>query len=97
MIRDANKTIPWPEIVEFVRVNHNGVMAVYLYFGHDGDNECRFADGDGMTITKANSGRTMQEAVERCYYERHLANQSKVATGSGWSAYLATLGIQESE
>lgn len=68
------KSIPWPEIVELVRTNHNGVMAVFLYFGHDGDNNCRFADGDGRTMAEGGSGRSMQEAVEIAYYQWYIVH-----------------------
>jgi hypothetical protein len=58
---------PWPELAEELRVKHNGIFGVYLYFGHDGDNRCEFKDNNAQSICFANSGESMQEAVERCY------------------------------
>jgi hypothetical protein len=56
----------WHELVEEVRREHNGVFVIDLFFGHDGHNVCRFKDYD-KTIAEGESGRSMQEAVRRCY------------------------------
>jgi hypothetical protein len=55
----------WIETIERIRREHNGVMRVDLYFGHDGDNVCRFSSYE-KEIAKGESGRSMQEAVARC-------------------------------
>ena len=89
------KQIPWTEIVEFVRENHNGVMSVELFFGHDGHNVCRFCPyRPDAVLASGDSGRSMQEAVERCYYEWYLSHRSKIATNSGWQEFTRTLGIE---
>lgn len=73
---------PWPEIVETVRKEHNGVFRVDLCFGHDGDNICRFSDYD-KAIAKGESGSSMQEAVERCYANWRLVQDVSFATRVG--------------
>lgn len=77
----------WPEIVEKVRTDHNGVMSVELFFGHDGHNVCRFKSYDEL-LGEGDSGRSIQEAVERCYEDwqlesgaRWFAKNPEVATG----------------
>jgi hypothetical protein len=61
----------WNTIIERVRAAHNGVFVVELYLGHDGDNVCKFCayknhDGHDNVIARGESGRSLQEAVERC-------------------------------
>lgn len=50
---------------EQLRLEHNGIGGVYLYLGHDGDNQCVLKDGSAKEVGKANSGRSMLEAIER--------------------------------
>lgn len=50
---------------EQLRLDHNGIGGVYLYFGHDGDNKCVLKDGGAKEVGTANSGRSMLEAIER--------------------------------
>ena len=66
----------WPERVEKVRTEHNGVMSVELFFGHDGHNVCRFKSYDGL-LGEGESGRSMQEAVDRCYEAWRLEQDAK--------------------
>lgn len=78
------QAVPWTEIVEFVRTQDNGVMAVDLYFGHDGDNVCTFNPyKPDPPLATGCSGRSMQEAVECCYYDWHLRHRAQIATKSG--------------
>jgi hypothetical protein len=71
---------PWWEIVEEIRTQHNGIMSVTTFMGHDGHNVCRFHDYQSIPAS-GESGRSMQEAVERCVENwlleleaRHFAN-----------------------
>lgn len=70
---------PWNELVEEVRREHNGVFGVRLFFGHDGHNVCRFDTYD-ETLAEGESGRSMQEAVERCI------DAWKLEAGARWFA-----------
>lgn len=70
---DAIKS--WRELVEEVRREHNGVMGVRLFFGHDGHNVCKFEDYD-RTIAEGESGRTMDEAVSRCIQSWELERKA---------------------
>jgi hypothetical protein len=65
----------WPFLIEKIRTEHNGVFAVNLFFGHDGHNVCWFKDYDRQ-LAKGESGRSMQEAVERCIAEWQLERQA---------------------
>ncbi len=55
----------WPQLIERIRTEHNGVFGVDLFFGHDGHNACSFRNYERVIVTGI-SGRSMQEAVERC-------------------------------
>jgi len=55
----------WANDIERIRQDDNGVFGIRLFFGHDGHNVCRFEDY-GRTIAGGESGRSMQEAVDRC-------------------------------
>ena len=55
----------WPERIERVRKEHNGIFGVQLFMGHDGHNVCRFTDYEKL-IAEGQSGVSMQQAVERC-------------------------------
>lgn len=55
----------WPEAVEKIRRDHNGVFSVELFFGHDGHNACSFWNYE-TELAKGESGRSMEEAVGRC-------------------------------
>lgn len=52
-------------VVECLRAEHNGIMGVYLYLGHDGDNICELKDGESKRIGFGQSGKSMSEAVQR--------------------------------
>ena len=57
----------WYDTVEQIRCKHNGVMSVELFFGHDGHNVCRFSPySPDPPLAEGESGRSMQEAVDRC-------------------------------
>lgn len=70
---------PWNELVEQIRTEHNGVFSVELFLGHDGHNVCRFRDYY-KTLADGESGRSMQEAVERCIAAW------KLESGAAWFA-----------
>ena len=55
----------WVALVEQIRREHNGVFAVRLFFGHHGHTVCAF-DSYEKELYRGESGRSMQEAVERC-------------------------------
>lgn len=76
----ANK--PWYELIEEVRTEHNGIFGVQLFFGHDGNNVCRFSD---YYLEKASgeSGRSMQEAVERCINIWHSPASANSVVAAG--------------
>lgn len=57
--------VAWPVRVEDFRKQHNGVFGIELFFGHDGHNVCRFKSYYHK-LAEGESGRSMQEAVERC-------------------------------
>jgi hypothetical protein len=57
--------VNWWEQVEQIRKEHNGIFGVRLFLGHDGHNVCRFDTYD-ETLAEGESGRSMQEAVDRC-------------------------------
>jgi hypothetical protein len=64
----ADKFKPWPALVEEIRTQHNGVMSVELYFGHDGHHVCKFRNYEKQ-LAEGDSGVSMQLAVERCIAE----------------------------
>ena len=49
-----------------IRREHNGIGGVYLYLGHDGGNSCELKDIDGRAVAKADSGRSLLQAVAKC-------------------------------
>lgn len=61
----------WYGMVEKLRQDHNGIFGVRLFFGHDGHNVCRFESYE-KTVGEGESGKSMQEAVERCVANWHL-------------------------
>jgi hypothetical protein len=63
-----SENYPWWESVERIRKEHNGVFSVDLFLGHDGHNVCRFRDYTHI-IAEGQSGRGMQQAVDRCIDE----------------------------
>lgn len=58
-------SVAWPVRIEDFRKQHNGVFGIELFFGHDGHNVCRFKSYYHL-LAEGESGRSMQEAVERC-------------------------------
>lgn len=83
----ADQFKPWPALVEEVRLQHNGVMSVELFFGHDGHNVCRFRNYEKQ-LAEGDSGVSMQIAVERCIAEwllelkaQHFAKNPEITEG----------------
>jgi hypothetical protein len=66
----------WVEIVEKVNADHNGVFSVELFYGHDGHHSCVFKSYT-ETLAKGESGRNMQQAVDRCYEAWRLEVSAK--------------------
>jgi hypothetical protein len=52
------------ELAEQVRREHNGIMSVHLFLGHDGHNVCILEDYNGE-VGKGESGRTLSEAINK--------------------------------
>jgi hypothetical protein len=86
----------WVETVEHIRREHNGVMRIDLYFGHDGDNVCRFSSYD-KELAKGESGHSMQEAVERCVSAWHLEVDAIRETKYEWDTFIDRLTTPQSE
>lgn len=66
----------WTEIVDRINREHNGVFGIRLFFGHDGHHACCF-DSYTETLAEGDSGRSMQEAVERCVESWNLDRQAR--------------------
>lgn len=54
------------ELAEEIRKDHNGIMSVNLYMGHDGHNVCILKDYDKV-LARGESGRCLLEAIEKAY------------------------------
>lgn len=52
------------ELAEKIRKEHNGIMGVYLFLGHDGHNECTLRDY-GYEIGKGESGHSLLDAIHK--------------------------------
>lgn len=66
---DTKSTLLWWEAVVEIQREHNGVFSVELFLGHDGHHVCTFRNynkGDAGIVAEGESGRSIQEAVERC-------------------------------
>jgi hypothetical protein len=69
----------WVETVEQINREHNGVFSVELFYGHDGHHSCVFKSYT-ETLAKGESGRSMQDAVDRC------VEAWKLETSARWAA-----------
>jgi hypothetical protein len=52
------------DLAEQVRAEHNGIMGVTLFLGHDGHNVCTLTDYDGE-VGKGESGYGMTDAIRK--------------------------------
>lgn len=52
------------ELAEKIRKEHNGIMGVYLFLGHDGHNECTLRDYD-YEVGKGESGHSLLDAIHK--------------------------------
>jgi hypothetical protein len=51
------------ELAEKIRTEHNGIMGVRLFLGHDGHNVCTLEDYD-CEVGRGESGRSLMSAIE---------------------------------
>lgn len=59
------------DVVEKIRVSHNGVFGIRLYLGHDGHFACDLEDYDKV-IGHGESGRCILEAIERAQQDQRF-------------------------
>lgn len=62
---DNGTLCTWPDTVERITEQHNGIFSVELFFGHDGHRSCKFKSYDRL-LSVGESDRSMQLAVGRC-------------------------------
>lgn len=65
------------EEANLLRTDHNGIMCVELFMGHDGHNVCRLRDYEKI-LAEGESGRDLREAVMRAAEQWKVANLLKV-------------------
>lgn len=77
-IQDLHDAI---ELAHRIRAEHNGIMGVRLFMGHDGHNACHLDDYDGE-IGRGDSGGGMLRAVQDAYTDRRF--RSLMLINSSW-------------
>jgi hypothetical protein len=72
-MREIHKT-PF-DLAEQIRKDHNGIMGVELFMGHDGHNACALKDYSGE-VGKGESGRSLLDAIEKALSNHRLRTLS---------------------